>query len=350
MTVLTPAAMAAAAPSGPPRRFPRRGTYLALLGTRAGPPIQMDRFGIGSALVVDGATYVVDCGRGVASQYIRAGLTLASLEAIFLTHLHADHVADYYNFFMLGASAANTLGDVLTGPVDVYGPGPAGALPAPFGGGDPGTVASEAPTPGTAALTADCHRAYAYSTNLFMRDSGMPDIRTLMNVHEIQLPDVGAVPLTHKAPRMQPFVVMEDERVKVTAVLVPHGPVFPSFAFRFDTDHGSVTFSGDTTYTENIPTLAHGSDILVHEAINLDGASLPSALYEHMLESHVEVQKVGHIAQASQAPHLILSHIGDLGTETIDTRLWRRAARAGYDGQVTVGEDLQHFALGARRR
>ncbi|MER5391002.1 hypothetical protein [Saccharopolyspora sp. NPDC002686] len=65
--------------------------------------------------------------------------------------------------------------------------------------------------------------------------------------------------------------VMEDDRVKVSAVLVPHGPVFPSFAFRFDTAHGSVTFSGDATCTDNLVKLARGSDILVHEAINLRG-------------------------------------------------------------------------------
>ncbi|MFJ8956291.1 hypothetical protein ACIRO1_40015 [Streptomyces sp. NPDC102381] len=64
------------------------------------------------------------------------------------------------------------------------------------------------------------------------------------DVHEIRFPDVGASARGNTAPPMRPFTVMEDDRLKVTAVLVPHGPVFPSFAFRFDTDHGSVTFSG----------------------------------------------------------------------------------------------------------
>ncbi|MFJ6690531.1 hypothetical protein [Streptomyces sp. NPDC091294] len=51
---------------------------LVLLGTKAGPPVDPLRAGISSALVVDGATYVVDCGRSAVTQYIRAGLTLAS--------------------------------------------------------------------------------------------------------------------------------------------------------------------------------------------------------------------------------------------------------------------------------
>ncbi|WP_203721773.1 MBL fold metallo-hydrolase [Streptomyces coelicoflavus] len=98
---------------------------LVLLGTKAGPPVDPPR-GISSALVVDGATYVVDRGRSAVTQYIRAGPTLASRSGIFITHLHADHVADYYKFFLLGGSVPNQEGDRLTGPVPVHGPGPAG--------------------------------------------------------------------------------------------------------------------------------------------------------------------------------------------------------------------------------
>ncbi|MFB7595175.1 hypothetical protein [Streptomyces sp. NPDC056160] len=66
---------------------------------------------------------------------MRAGLRFDDLRAIFLTHLHADHVADYYNFFLLAGGLPNSRNDVITTPVPVYGPGPAGALPAKFGGG-----------------------------------------------------------------------------------------------------------------------------------------------------------------------------------------------------------------------
>jgi ribonuclease BN (tRNA processing enzyme) len=55
---------------------------------------------------------------------------------------------------------------------------------------------------------------------------------------------------------IKPFIVMKDDKVTVTATLVPHGPVFPAFAYRFDTKYGSVTFSGDTTKSTNLITLA----------------------------------------------------------------------------------------------
>lgn len=46
-----------------------------------------------------------------------------------------------------------------------------------------------------------------------------------------------------------------------------HDAVYPSFAFQFDTDHGSITFSGATRRSENLIELAAETDILVHEAI-----------------------------------------------------------------------------------
>ncbi|GCE39450.1 Hydrolase (HAD superfamily) [Rhodococcus wratislaviensis] len=87
-------------------------------------------------------------------------------------------------------------------------------------------------------------------------------------VHEIALAELGA-DFTNTCPPCAPFTVMSDERVHVTATLVPHGPAFPSFAYRFDTEYGSVTFSGDTTVSDNLVELARGSDVLIHEAVTL---------------------------------------------------------------------------------
>ncbi|MGV9861072.1 MBL fold metallo-hydrolase [Rhodococcus koreensis] len=227
---------------------------VVLLGTEAGPPVEPSAAGISTAIVVDGVTYVIDCGRASLTQYVRSGLRLADLRSIFITHLHADHVADYYNYFLLGGSGPNIqFGDVLSGPVGVYGPGPAGGLGPKFGGGQAPTIAPDNPTPGIAELTRKCHEAYAYSSNSFMRDTGVRDVRTLAAVHEIALPTTGAT-FENPSPAMDPFVVMQDDGVKVSAVPVPHGPIFPAFAFRFDTAHGSVTFSGDTTYSDNRAT------------------------------------------------------------------------------------------------
>jgi len=318
--------------------------YVVLLGTAGGPPPHADRCGIASALVVDGKTYLVDAGRGMVTQYLRGGLKLADLAAVFVTHLHGDHVADYYNLFLLGGNPPPTLMDSLPDTTPVFGPGPAGGLPPTFGGGSSPTVNPADPTPGLRSLTTYCNDAYAYSTNVFMRDSRIRDTSTLMDVHEITIPAVGAS-YQNTAPAMAPFVVMEDDRVRVSATLVVHGPVFPAFAYRFDTDHGSVTFSGDTAASDNLIRLARRSDLLIHEAINVQGFAGSPALVEHLLTSHVEVQKVGAIAARADVPRLALSHIGDMASPTINVRAWARWARQGYSGRVHIGADLDVLKL-----
>lgn len=333
------------APARSPSSGGHDGTELVLLGTAGGPQPDRSRHGISSAVVVAGKVYLIDAGRSALTQYVTSGLRLADLAAVFLTHLHADHIADYYNFFLLGGAASPGTADTTPDRTPIYGPGRAGGLPEFPGGGQGRTQSPADPAPGLADLTEHCNNAYAYSTNVFMRDSGIRETSSLIDVHEVLPPAAVGANYTNTAPAMQPFTVMEDDRVKVSAVLVPHGPVFPAYAYRFDTDHGAITFSGDTTYTDNIPVLARGSEILVHEAINIEGFAGDPRLTNHLLDSHVEVQKVGAIASKAEVPQLVLSHIGDLTAHTLDPRRWRNWAQQGYEGRVTVGSDLQRFMI-----
>ena len=325
------------------RRRPYGKAELVLLGTRAGPPPVPTQAGISSALVVNGAVYVVDCGRASTTQYLQAGLRYDAIRAFFVTHLHADHVNDLYNYFLLAGHIPNALGDHIPGPRPVYGPGRADGLPPKFGGGVAPTIAPEDPTPGLVTMIDHLHRAYAYSSNVFLRDMTIADIRTLIDAHEIVLPKVGAS-YRNTAPTMKPFEIYRDENVLVSAILVPH-VMFPSFAFRFDTEYGSVTFSGDTAKTPNIPTLAQDTTYLVHEGIGIEGSTAPAAVIDHMLQTHVLVGELGPIAQAAGAENLVVSHTADIA-KTLDPKAWQRAAQKGYTrGRAYLGEDLQRFVL-----
>lgn len=272
--------MAAASPSSkeatarPPRG---NGLELVLFGTRAGPPVDLHQVGAASSLVVDGRTYVVDWGRASVTQSAAAGLRFDSIAGIFLTHLHADHIADYYNFLMFGGHIKNQAGDHIERQVPVFGPGAAGGLQPKFGGGEAPTVNPANPTPGTVEMTQSLHAASAYSMNVFLRDMNVVDIRTLMDVRDIALPASVHATYLDTAPRMRPLTIFSDDKVTVTATLVPHGSVFPAYAFRFDTEYGSVTFSGDTRHSDNLIEMAERTDLLVHEAIGVKGAGLGAA-------------------------------------------------------------------------
>ena len=147
---------------------------------------------------------------------------------------------------------------------------------------------------------------------------------------------------------MEPFLVMADDRVRVSAILVQHPPVFPSFAFRFDTAHGSVVFSGDTTVTDNIVTIARGAAVLVHEAIDMQvverhGNLTPEQLQHHR-NSHTDVTELGPIAEAAGVKTLVLSHLAP-GTILLPDASWYAKAKRGYSGEVIVGRDLMRIEV-----
>jgi hypothetical protein len=91
---------------------------LILLGTGGGPTPKPNRSASAQAIIVNGATYLVDCGNGVGVQMTKAHIKFSSLRNIFITHLHSDHAADYGNVLLLGWAT-----DLVT-PVDTYGPPP----------------------------------------------------------------------------------------------------------------------------------------------------------------------------------------------------------------------------------
>ncbi|MGH9125108.1 MAG: MBL fold metallo-hydrolase [Acidimicrobiales bacterium] len=324
-------------------------TRVVLLGTAGGPLPSPVRHGIAQAVVVGDRVYLVDCGSGVTRQLRRARL-LSRLHQVFLTHLHSDHDCDYFNLFLLGWPILqwNPL-------VDVYGPGPAGGLDAlpdiDKGGPTIPVVVPDHPTPGLADLTRLQIEAHAYDLNIRMREAGRKDLTELLAVHELPTP-LAAQPHEQVAPPMDPFPVMEDNRVRVTATLVEHAPVFPSFAYRFDTDDGAIVISGDTAPCANLTTLARGADILVHEVFsdgNLDQWERDNTWEEqrrehHLLTSHTPLSLVGKVAAEAGAGRLVLTHFIP-GDDALPDEHWIEGARAGFDGQVIVGHDLLEIPL-----
>jgi ribonuclease BN (tRNA processing enzyme) len=152
---------------------------------------------------------------------------------------------------------------------------------------------------------------------------------------------------------MAPFTVLETSDLKVTAILVPHGKVFPAYAYRFDTDHGSVAFSGDTALTPNVPALAHHADLLVHEVVDLaafSGPGFPPALVTHLKAVHTDVTALGAIAAEAGVKALAATHLGPADPSLVSDDTWRKLLRdsaraADYDGRITLGQDLMRIPL-----
>lgn len=320
------------------------GNRLVLVGTGGGPiPTAGPRVGICTALVINDHAYIVDLGQDCLTNIPKSGLSFASIQGVFVTHLHSDHIAELYNLFWLNLDPVYGIGHA----VDVWGPGRAGGLPAEAT--PVPTIDSEHPTPGLTDYFDLSIAATAYDTNIRIRDEGWMDIRDVILAHDIQLPDVGASATGDVAPAMDPFPVMQNDDIAVTAILVRHTPVFPSYAFRFETADGAVVFSGDTTVTDNLVTLAKGAKILLHEVIDLDWVkSLDASPTQvtHLSESHTDVDLVGGIAEACGVETLVLTHIVPDGDQVSDDT-WHEKAQQGFSGEVIVGRDLMSIPLAA---
>ncbi|CKY33597.1 MBL fold metallo-hydrolase [Mycobacterium tuberculosis] len=314
---------------------------LITLGVAAGPPPTPSRVGISSVLKIGRDLYVIDCGLGSLNAFTNAGLQFDDLKAMFITHLHTDHIVDYYNFFLSGGFLAPPG----RAPVLVYGPGPAGGLPpSEVGNPNPATVNPANPTPGLAAATEALHRAFAYTSNIFIRDYGIDNVADLVKVTEIGLPP--GSDYRNRAPKMSPFSVASDDNVSVTATLVSHYDVYPAFGFRFDLKKSgvSVTFSGDTTKSDNLITLAQGTDILVHEAVfSLDTAYFGNAFPpNYLVNSHTSAEQVGEVAAAAKPKQLILRHYAP---DDLPDSQWLDKIKKNYSGMTTIARDGQVFAL-----
>jgi ribonuclease BN (tRNA processing enzyme) len=314
---------------------------LVTLGVQAGPPPVPNRTGIATTVKVGGDLYQIDCGLGSLNAFTNAGFRFDALKAVFITHLHTDHLTDYGSFLMSGGYTASKG----KAPVPVYGPGPAGGLPpSRVGNASPALIDAADPTPGLAATTAALQQAFAYTNNIFIRDMGTDDIDRLFDVVEISVPP-GSNYLD-RSPPTAPFPVMSDDNVTVTATLVSHYDVYPAFGFRFDLKRSgvSVTFSGDTTKSDNLIALAKDTDILVHEAqFSLDDAYYGNRFPpDYLANSHTSAEQVGEVAAAARAKRVILSHYSP--TDLPDSQ-WRTAVGKAYSGEVTVARDGQVFAL-----
>ncbi|MGZ9894920.1 MBL fold metallo-hydrolase [Bordetella bronchiseptica] len=328
---------------------------LVLLGVAGGPTWygEDSPHGISSALVVDGKAYIVDLGSGAYRQIRKAGIKPGDEQAVFFTHLHTDHVVDLANLLMYDPSARRRAKASL----QIFGPGRRGVLP-PLAPGmhDDVVVHAENPSAGTVDLVESVVAGMAADLNIRVRHEGVPDVRQFFKAHDIAIPP-GIVkdPNVDPAPPMEPFPVWQDERVKVTATLVPHGIVYPNLAFRFDTAAGSVVFSGDTAVSENLIRLARGADILVHEAIDpawIDHIVGPKpwnarqqALSRQLFDAHTTPQQVGEVATRAGVRQLVLSHLvpGNAPREH-----WMQAQQT-FKGPVVVGHDLMQLPLEAAR-
>ncbi len=281
------------------------GTKLVLLGTAAGPVPGRSRQMTSHVMLSNGAAYVLDCGMGVTNQHARTGIPFRALKSIFITHHHADHNIEYGPLLIVGWIQGLPL------EVRAFGPPP------------------------LKQMTDDFLRAYRQTIDFWAEDLKMKPL-TAVDVQEV----------------FAPGAVMQDDNVKVSAILVEHPPVKPALAYRFDFTDRSIAFSGDTAPLEAVATMAKGADVLVHETMYVPAVETYikdqiargrpvkfEPFMAHMKADHTPSEDVGRIAQEAGVKMLVLSHLTP-ALDSIDDDTWRGPAAKFFRGEIVVAKDL----------
>jgi ribonuclease Z len=267
---------------------------IVMLGTGTPNP---DPARAGSAVaVIDGDRWVlVDCGRAATHRILEAGLDLARLDAVFITHHHSDHVSD-----LATLATARWVG----------------------GTGAPLTViAPHGPATRFAERCLD-----AYDDQSF---------------HGQARPSAGSRPAIAVHPfDAEPTVstVFSDGPWTVDAALVDHHPVAPAVGYLVRHGDLRVVISGDTAVCAGMRHLAERADVLVHEAL------LGDSVRPDLLEWNASASAVGELARSAGVGRLVLTHaIPPPDSEAIRQRYVDDVRAGGYTGPVLVASDLDRL-------
>lgn len=297
---------------------PPRAEWITL-GTAAGPIPSVDRSQPANLLTAGEEVILVDCGDGAAGQLAKAGFGVGALDAIALSHLHADH------FGGLGAILAMRLQTADQGKLMIYGP------------------------PGTRELTEGILaslRPLQMLSHAVGSKAGTADGIEVIEIGDGAEFRLGAVEVSARANNHYPPVANPAEAALHT-----------SLAFRFTAKGRSIVYTGDTGPSSAVVELSQGADLLVTEMMDVDKvvAAIPSlqggspagpsstGVRQILMRFHLVPEQVGILATQARVKRLIITHVGTPGGTEEDERRYLWTIRKSYKGPVSIARDLDRF-------
>jgi ribonuclease BN (tRNA processing enzyme) len=232
---------------------------------------------------------LLDCGCGVFGK-LRAARDYAEVDAVVISHLHADHILDLVPF----ASALTYAPRHQPVPVD----------------GWPGT--NDPPRPRLIAPPG--------ARDVFRRlcsAAGMSDEHIECAFRLEEYDPGGAVHVGDIELRFQP---------------VPH--FLPTHAINLTTAAGRVTYSADSSPSEDLCAFARDTDLLLIEA------TLPRPEREGP-RGHLTPEEAGEHGRRAGARRVVLTHMSD----ELDADWARDEAERGFGGPVDVAHEGAVYRL-----
>ncbi|HSV02748.1 MAG TPA: MBL fold metallo-hydrolase [Phenylobacterium sp.] len=294
------------------------GLRVILCGT-SGPLAVRGRAKACVAVETPQGLYIVDIGPEATENLMLWRLPLDRARALFLTHLHSDHIGEVGEFNLQSWVAGRPAALPLIGPA------------------------------GVEKVAQGFNLAYA-------PDHGF---RKAHHEHggfrfDLAAGQLAARPIAMPKPSasgLATAVALRDGPLTVTAIKVAHEPVEPAFAYRFDYKGRSVVISGDTRRWPPLAEAAKGADVLIHEAQNAEmtrqlakllaaaGAARMSSLMTDTLSYHTTPVEAAEIARMAGAKRLVLYHLTQSGLPFFTPEAFTRGMDAGAPLDWRLGSD-----------
>ncbi|MEO0452306.1 MAG: MBL fold metallo-hydrolase [Pseudomonadota bacterium] len=298
------------------------GLHVYLCGTGSPMP-DASRAGPCLGVLAGDRAYIFDVGSGGVRNLGTMGFPITRLQAVYLTHLHSDHIDGLGELLVL-----SWVGGSRSEPTPIIGP-----------------VGTQRIVDGfNMAYQIDSTYRVAHHGPEVANPNGFGGIAT-----EVELP-IGPGGRA---------VVFEDEDLKITAMRVEHAPVEPAFGYRIDYKDRSVSISGDTIFHPGFVAASQDVDIMLHEALDPEmvttmgarlgelGQANTSKIFYDILDYHASPEDAARAAQEAGAAHLVLYHIVPPLPVRLIESVFLGDAASEFDGPITVGRDGLLFSLPA---
>ena len=280
--------------------------FVSLLGVKGGPAIRPGSNMPTSTLIhINGKNLLVDTGLGVSRSICDQGVELHDIDAIFITHMHSDHIADLPDAHLQSWVQGRTA------PLKVFGPEGINLITKGF--------------------------ELAYSPDYQYRNEHHGDDMLPMSVagfNAIQITDNQLIPNDTPGLEILPFVV-------------DHYPVNSSFGFKVSYKGRTVVISGDTIHDGSVQKYSKDVDLLVHSAISIDIvermrklAPIPQMdkILLDIQDYHTSIKEAGEIARDANVKHLLIYHSIPTPRNTLMERVFFRPIEGIFE-DYTLSDD-----------
>lgn len=286
-------------------------TEVIITGT-GNPIISPGRAGPGACVRDGDTTLQFDAGQSTALRLIEAGVKLADITALFVTHHHSDHIT---------GSPELVIGRQLQDPT-----------------ADPGSLPVIAP------------KGFATEYLARMLEPMDAELTERAKLPRVEYPSIELDAFDASGDLSQ-FTWTFGELI-VTTFLVVHGHIEPSVGFKVVSPDGTIVISGDTSVCEALEAAAAGADVLVNEVVCTSAADEMEPNFPPMKKIrtlHSESTELGAMAQRCSVKKLVLTHLIPPPLPTDEPAKQRFAddvRTGGFTGEVMVANDLDRIVLG----